>query len=587
MNNRAKRSTSLVSYISAAGWSIVLTAVALNIISGIMPAVYIQIYTRFVDGIISGIETNSIGAELLYLLPAFLVFGFINYFSGSVTKYFSTRLKIKLSITLRLAQIEKISNLSYYHIENKDSYKLIKRIRNGMPDEFVNGFFSWLSLIALILRILAIAWSVLRLEPWLAGLLVILFIPMILISLKTGKQDYDAFNRFTEVMRRLDDYEKVLSSKEFVNERTIFGFHPWLIRKWQNGYDDAGKQLMAIRKQSYIGIKTSSMVITISGLMMILSLVFGVRSGSVTIGGFSAISAELLMLSSNLSWSLSSALMGISRCREYMRDVHKYEELSETDLSGGDVKEAVQEIRFNNVSFCYPGSDKYVLKSLNLVIDTTKSYAVVGKNGAGKTTLTKLLLGLYPEYDGEILLDGIELRQISDKSKIFSVAFQDFAKYQVSLRENITLGDSGKISDTEIAQLMKNLQFPLDEEHFPNGLDTPIGYMTDKNTNLSIGQWQKIALIRAIAHGGSFFLLDEPTASLDPSAENEVYNNFLSVIQNKPSLIITHRLGAARLADNIVVIDDGRVAEQGSHDDLIAANGLYAEMFETQKGWYG
>jgi ATP-binding cassette subfamily B protein len=142
------------------------------------------------------------------------------------------------------------------------------------------------------------------------------------------------------------------------------------------------------------------------------------------------------------------------------------------------------------------------------------------------------------------------------------------------------------MTDDEILKVLDRLQMPITEERFPQGLDTSMGYLTETNTNLSLGQWQKLILARAVAHEGCYFLLDEPTASLDPSAENEVYESFLKILEEKASLIITHRLGAARLADCIAVIEDGRVTEYGSHEELMAKKGLYAQMFETQRGWY-
>lgn len=579
-----KKDKSLLHYITFSGWILVGLSVLLKALCGLLPVIYIRIYTVLIDTLIVNIQNSAVSSISFSLVFSFALFAILNYYSGSISGYLSSRLQVNLSTKLRLLQIEQISKIDYSHIENKDNYDLICRVRKGTPDNFVSGFFSWLSLGELILRIVSIVFSVFILQKKIALVMLVFFVPMILVSLHTGKQDYAATAKFLETWRRLENYENVLTDKEYACERILFRYQKWFIQCWQTAYLSASRLLLRIHKKSYLGVKLSSAIVTLSCLAMIFSLIHGVSFGTVSIGSFSAVSAELLSLSSNLSWSLSSAIMGISSCREFMRDVRNYEELPQ-HIEGTERLSQFSEIKFQNVWFRYPGTERYILKNLNLTLDTKKSYAIVGANGAGKTTMTKLLLGLYHDYEGEILLDGIELRKICNLSQLFSVAFQDFAKYEVTIKENIVLSNNRKINDQEILELLNSLSFSLNNK-FTRGLDTPIGYLTSQNMNISIGQWQKLILARAVLHGGRFFLLDEPTASLDPSAENEVYNNFLKLTRDKPSMIITHRLGAARLADCILVIDNGQVAEKGSHDELVKKEGLYAEMFKTQKGWY-
>lgn len=579
-----KKGKNLLHYITFSGWILVVLSVLVKVLCGLLPAIYIRIYTVLIDTLIVTIQNSALRSIRFSLVCSFSLCAILNYYSGSASEYLSSRLQVNLSTKLRLLQIEQISKIDYCHIENKDHYDLICRVRKGTPDNFVSGFFAWLSLGELILRIVSIVFSVFVLQEKIALIMLVLFVPMIFVSLHTGKQDYAATAKFLETWRRLENYENVLTAKEYACERALFRYQNWFIRCWKNAYLSASRLLLQIHKKSYLGVKLSSAIITLSCLAMVFSLVQGVIFGTVSVGSFSAVSAELLSLSSNLSWSLSSAIMGIARCREFMRDVRSYEALPQ-HKEGTEMLPQFREIKFQNVWFRYPGTEHYILKNFNLTIDAKKSYAIVGANGAGKTTVTKLLLGLYHDYEGEILLDGIELRKIGNLSHLFSVAFQDFAKYQITIRENIVLSNSRIINDQEILELLNSLAFSLDSK-FTGGLDTPIGYLTSQNMNISIGQWQKLILARAILHGGQFFLLDEPTASLDPSAESEVYNNFLKLTRDKPSVIVTHRLGAARLADCILVIDNGKITEKGSHDELVNKGGLYTEMFKTQKGWY-
>jgi ATP-binding cassette subfamily B protein len=237
------------------------------------------------------------------------------------------------------------------------------------------------------------------------------------------------------------------------------------------------------------------------------------------------------------------------------------------------------------------------LRDLSLCLEGSRHYAVAGINGAGKTTLTKLLTGLYGEYEGEILLNGKNLREYSqgELKGIFAVVYQDFARYFISVAENIALGDqSGGTENDETGSsgtarreaVLRQIGLEDAVRELPRGADTDLGKIREGGSDLSGGQWQRLAIARALYRPSAVYILDEPTAALDPVAESEVYGMFGTISAGKPTIFITHRLGAARLADEIVVIDQGRVAEQGSHEALMEQGGIYAGMFESQRSWY-
>lgn len=245
-------------------------------------------------------------------------------------------------------------------------------------------------------------------------------------------------------------------------------------------------------------------------------------------------------------------------------------------------------ILLENVSFAYPGSDREVLSGMNLVIRPGEKLALVGENGAGKTTLVKLLLGLYQPTAGRITIDGIPLMEVDPNARRQAMAavFQDFARFELSARENIGFGRLDALFDDE--SLLKAAgQGGAREliERLPQGLDTVLG-RTLGETDLSGGEWQRLAISRAFARDARILVLDEPTASLDPLAEAEVYQRFAELAAGRTVLLISHRLGSARLADRIVVLGGGRVAEEGTHQSLMAKGGIYAEMFGVQAQWY-
>ncbi|MCL2753618.1 MAG: ATP-binding cassette domain-containing protein, partial [Defluviitaleaceae bacterium] len=239
--------------------------------------------------------------------------------------------------------------------------------------------------------------------------------------------------------------------------------------------------------------------------------------------------------------------------------------------------------------FKYPTSENYTLDGLSLKLEKGKHYAVVGANGAGKTTITKLLTGLYDEYEGEILLNGKELRtfEASAVKSMFSVVYQDFARYQISMAQNIAIGDAARdIAEENIKRVASKIELNETIADLKDGINTPLGKIIEGGADLSGGQWQKIAIARSLISRAPIKILDEPTAALDPIAESRVYGEFEELMRGKTTIFISHRLGSTKLADEILVIKDGAIAENGSHNELMKLGGIYAEMFEAQRKWY-
>ena len=231
-----------------------------------------------------------------------------------------------------------------------------------------------------------------------------------------------------------------------------------------------------------------------------------------------------------------------------------------------------------------------VLNNFSLKLLPNTQYAIVGVNGCGKTTLVKLLAGLYDDsYAGEIILNGKNIKEysFSERKAYFSILFQDYEQFQVSAKEQIHIANQ-KTTIKEIEAVYNQINLLDKINSFSLKLDTPLGKIEENSENLSKGQWQRVALARAFAKNANVFVFDEPTASLDPFAENEMYKTIRNYTLEKQmsTIYITHRLAAARLADKIIVIDNGEVAEIGSHDELVAKNGLYAKMYKDQQSWY-
>ncbi len=311
-------------------------------------------------------------------------------------------------------------------------------------------------------------------------------------------------------------------------------------------------------------------------------------TGAISIGDFSMSVAA----ASSLYWGLYGVVSGvqniIKRCNyayEYLRFTAYPNAMSKGDkkVSGNS-----HTIEFKNVSFKYPRSDKYVLRNINISIKQGEHLSVVGLNGAGKTTFIKLLCRLYDVTDGEILIDGINIKEYSDEEyrKLFAVVFQDFKLFAFSLRENIAL--NAPADDEKIENVLKLSGFYDDAQKLENGLDTMLFKSFDeKGTELSGGQQQKTAISRALYKDAPIVILDEPTAALDPIAEYDIYRSFDSLVGGKTAIYISHRLSSCKFCDKIAVFADDTIKEYGTHDELVGLkNGIYSEMFATQAQYY-
>lgn len=561
--------------------------ILLRILLGLLPSLYIIAYSSFINDILKLYAGNI---EYQELMPGFVCIAglsLFNYLSGNLIAYIATKLQLELNTVLRTESIQKRSRLKFELVENKDSWDLIYRTANNMSEQITKGFLNLLDLVELVIKIISIIAIISTFSFIAAGIILLCFVPIILVSIQSGDEGYESFVNYQRVQRRLDNYGEVLASKDYAEERTVFNYSYWFSKRWQDTYKQAISIFMNIKKKFYIRVKITSLIITVIILGIMAVLIKLTIDKTISIGLFTAIVMQLLELSGKISWRLSSIIYQLVNSNNYMKDYIKFFELEEVpDLVLPVKLERVENIELQNVSFKYPGNEEYTLKNINLKLNSDETYAIVGENGAGKSSLIKLILKLYDGYEGKILINGVDLRDIEDASSLFSVVFQDYAKYEISMVDNILFGKNEIMDKSKVLSLFEKLNFPIHSERFKNGLDTELGRLTDKNTDLSIGQWQKLAMIRAIAQKGYYYILDEPTAALDPVAEAGIYKDFMKILNGNPSIIITHRLGAARLADKIIVLSHGTIAQMGTHDELLANGGLYKEMHENQRMWY-
>lgn len=356
---------------------------------------------------------------------------------------------------------------------------------------------------------------------------------------------------------------------------------------WKELYQLQTKKTAFSTALLFVGLLFS----TILGQVMLYALLIGhLIAGTLLIGDvtyYISIFNSFLTSADNFSHSLSY----IQYTLENTKVAREFLALEPEIPRSGNVPPVFShDIEFRHVSFKYPGKDNYVLKDCSFCIPKGKTVGLVGLNGAGKSTIVKLLLRLYDVSEGEILLDGVDIRDMepTEYRKLFGVLFQDYVAYSLTLRENIALSDwEGRNDDEALTQAVEQSQLYEKMKTWPRGFDTPLTRRFEPDgEELSGGQWQRLALARVFFRQKPFYILDEPSASLDVLAEYEIFHQFRQSQAESGALIISHRLSTIADADYILLLQDGRIQEQGSHRDLLNENGIYAELFLTQAKKY-
>lgn len=563
-----------------------------KLISAVLPALQVLVTARFVDTAV-GIFKGTMDVKQIYLPLGFLA-AIVAWplFWSNIMRIIDEKRYIRLDRLLRLRIVEKRGALESRHVENKDTWDLITRVSNHTAGRVMEGFENLTEVASLSIRSALMLLIVMNSVPVGGALILLLSVFLFAVAMKVGKAVYDAYVEAEKHRRRADALHEILSSRDYLEERSAFLYTKEVNRKWYERFETARKIVQKVDFLNFVRMKSSGLLTILLSFLVTLSLLPGLQGGLLTIGMFMGVVTGVFDLVDVVSWNLVPMAGNLARLREYMKDLTAFTFLEEQDQAvclPGDMKDfELREIVFQDVSFCYPGTERQILRNCSFRMDTTKHYAFVGVNGAGKTTVTKLLTGMYDNYEGNIFINGKNLREytLEELKGIFSVVYQDFAKYCISFEDNIKIGNLLSDEDERVREVMEMMGLDKTASRLEKGIHTPLGRIKDGGADLSGGEWQKLAIARSLYGNAKMRILDEPTAALDPMAESRIYEMFGNISRGQATIFITHRLGAARLADRIFVIDGGRVAEQGDHSELMTADGIYAEMFRSQKGWY-
>ena len=508
---------------------------------------------------------------------------------GALIQLASSRIRLNLKRRLVPSVVKIYAALDYRHIEDNTSWELISRVSRDPVNSIMEGVEAYIQFLKIMISLASVLILIVTRVWWAAFFILIFSAPMFWLSVRAGRKVYQAGREAEKFNRRTEYLGEVLTGRDNVDERTLFGYSDEINGKWQNQYEAGRKLQLKVTARMFLFIKGSSLLLVLVSLLVALTLIGPVLTGQMTAGWFMGIVSAVFGMIQKLGFQMSRSLENISRVGEYMKDLTAFAAMSQTKdaLTEPDAQPMeFESLEFRNVCFQYPGSERLVLNGMSFKMEAGRHYAFVGKNGAGKTTITKLLTGLFSQYQGEILINGKELREYpaSAVKALFSVVYQDFARYYIRLKDNIALGDLHRKGNEMQAAHLAGLDETVNSLN--HGLDTPLGKIMAAGQDLSGGQWQRVAIARSLNSRAPVKILDEPTSALDPISESLLYRDFEKLMGGKTTVFVSHRLGSTKLADEILVIDSGRIIERGTHDELMAENGSYAGMFEAQRGWY-
>lgn len=501
-----------------------------------------------------------------------------------------TLLGNRLGINVNTSILEKAIQLELSQIENSEFYDKLNRARQEASSRSLQMVTDSFQFIQNALTLFGYIALLLSFSGWAVIALVLASLPATIAEMRFSSIGFKLYNWRSADRRRLSYMEYVLATDSHAKEVRVLGLGQRFLERYKNLAEKFYAEDSALARRRTLWVILLSLLSSGAFYGCYIAIALEAARGELTLGNLT-LYVVVFRQGQQAFQSCLAAIGGTYEHNLYLSNLFEFlaipSSLPEKSKGARSTKEGIY---FDNVSFRYPGRDSWALRNITLQIPKGQSIAVVGSNGAGKSTLIKLLCRLYYPTEGTIYLDGRDLRDWDAKALLdrISVVFQDFNKYQLSLKENVGVGEIESLEDE--AHIRRAIERGGAAEllaELPAGLGTSLGTWFNDGRELSGGQWQKIAVSRAfMRERADILILDEPTAALDAEAESRAFQKFRELTVGKTSLIISHRFPVARLADHIVVIEHGSIREEGSHDQLMAAGGRYAELFSLQAKGY-
>jgi ATP-binding cassette subfamily B protein len=572
--------------------AVVSAELALRAIVAVVPAGLLAITGLIINGVVGRVARGEgLRPHFWWLVGAEFGLAAFATILNRIVDFCDTLLADKFARHISIRIMEHASRLDLFCYEDPSFQDKLERARVQATDRL--GMMRQMGLLVQqVITTATLAASILFFSPWLLLLLIVCVVPAFLGESHFAFLGYALAFRLTPVKRQIDYLRFLGASKDSAKELKLFGLNRFLTDRFTELSDDVYRENVALAKRRLAATVFLSLITTLGYYSGYVYVIYETLAGKMTVGMLVFLTGAIAGASSNLQM-IFSTFSSIADQSLFLTDLLEFFALRPLVTSKPNAIRTPRPIRegieFRDVCFSYPGSTRLVLKNLNLRVAPGERIALIGENGEGKTTIVKLITRLYDPTVGSVLLDGVDLREydLEDYSSQIAVIFQDFMRYDMTAWENIAVGqisDRKNLAGIELAA-KKSLAESVVAK-LPLGYDQMLGRRFETGVDLSGGEWQRIALARAYLRDGQLLVLDEPTAALDARSEHEVFERFAELTQGKMALLISHRFSTVKMADRIVVLEKGQIAEEGRHEQLMARGGRYAAMFEMQASSY-
>ena len=579
-------------FVWESGRAVVVLGLISRVVASLLPPALFWVSKLIIDTIYRILTTHqAAGTRLWWLVAAEFAIAVGTGALSRVIDYLDALLAGRYTHHVSVRVMEHAASLDLMAYEDPAFYDRLERARVQATDRLYM-IQAIGRLIQQVITTITLSISIMVFSPWLLLLLIVGVIPAFVGETHFAFLGYAKNFRQTPVRRQLDYLRILGGSKEAAKELKLFGLKDFLTARFKVLSTQVYEEDVALARRKVVTGSVLSAIGTAGYYTAYVFAVWKTVTGVFSFGTLTLLANAIREASSNLQQTFST-LSTIADQALFLTDLIAFFEMRPSIQSKANALPAPRPIRqgfeFRDVSFRYPGSSRLVLNKLNLHLHPGERVALIGENGEGKTTIVKLLTRLYDPLEGQVLLDGVDLREynLEDLYREVGVIFQDFMRYEMTARENIAVGRIELIDNLELLKQSAQKSMANDMVgKLPMGYDQMLGRRFDGGVDLSGGEWQKVALARAYLRDAQVLILDEPTSALDARSEYEVFQRFADLTAGKMALFISHRFSTVRMADRIIVLEKGRIAEDGDHDALTHLGGRYAEMFELQAASY-
>ena len=544
---------------------------------------------RFFDAVESAALVHSVSTQVILTLALLVIIILLSHIFNGVENYLGTTLHAWVGGEFQKKLHKKMCKIEPVMFEND---RFLDDINKAVQASGVKGCTYTLCAITVVAAshlpyMIMMSIYMFKLKPVLALATFIVFIPVLISQLVRIGVFSKLEDQSAQIRRENTYYKACICGREYYKETRVLGAFSYFMKLYKSTITQLNNKLWKTSKDT-IFIEMLMRVLTLLGYIgVLLMLVYYAVKGEISVGSFAAVFASISTIFETIESALGQQIGGVTQRLGVVRNYFDF--LDYPELQGEEKNIDLQNgIAVEDVSFSYPGLENEAISNISFHIKSGETIAIVGENGAGKSTLVKLLIGLYKPTRGRILIGDGDTNLVSVKSlqKNVSGVFKNYQRYKMSLRENIAISDCKlERNDKSMEEILNKVDLSSGKVTFKNGFETMLSKEFG-GTDLSGGQWQRVAIARGLYKNHDIIVLDEPTAAIDPLEETKIYKQFFELAKDKLAVLVTHRMGSARIADKIIVLDDGRLVEIGNHEELIKANGKYAAMFNAQAQWY-